>query len=141
MELFEKIASEFPVQTEAVVNAERNGRLSHAYIIHSDNAGTRGDFSAFLACVAACPNSSDGRPCGVCKTCIQLLDGTYPELFTLSPISKSRQIRIGNSSDDPDTMRWFQYKFHLTSVSEGRRKVGVIYDADCANEEAQTSFL
>jgi hypothetical protein len=141
MELFERITSEFPVQTAAVINAERDGKLSHAYMIHSDDAATRADFSTFLACVAACPNSSEGRPCGVCKTCLTLVDATYPELFTLAPTSKSRRILIGQSNDDPDTMRWFQDKFHLTSVSEGRRKVGMLFDIDCATEQAQNAFL
>ncbi|NOY74374.1 MAG: hypothetical protein GXP32_01095 [Kiritimatiellaeota bacterium] len=141
MDLFEKVQKDFPVQTAAVINAERNGRLSHAYIIHSDDELTRSDFSTFIACVAACPNSSDGRPCGVCDICAQLANGIYPELFSLMPESKSRKIIIGKNSDEPGTMRWFQDNFHLTSVSGGRKKVGIIHDADCANGESQNAFL
>lgn len=132
---------EFPAQTAAVINAERNGRLSHAYIVHSDNSETSADFSLFLACVATCPDSSEGRPCGVCKVCTQLANANYPELFTLMPTSKSRRILVGDTPDDPDTVRWFQSQFHLTNAGEGRKKVGIIDDADCINTQGQNAFL
>ena len=141
MQLFETLEKNFPAQTAAVINAERNGRLSHAYLVHGDDESTRRDFSIFLACVAACPNSLDGRPCGVCKICVQLAEESYPELFTLMPTSKSRRILIGDDVDEIDTMRWFQDKFHFTNVGAGRRKVGIIHEADCAMAQAQNAFL
>lgn len=141
MKLFETLEENFPAQTAAVVNAERNGRLSHAYLVHSDDESARRVFSLFLACVAACPNSQAGRPCGVCEICDQIVNESYPELFMLMPTSKSRRILIGDDVDEIDTMRWFQDKFHLTSVGAGRKKVGIIHEAERAMAQAQNAFL
>lgn len=140
--LYEKYMVKFPAQTEAVSRAAKNDRFAHAYMIYSDSADIRAEFSTYMAQLAACPSLSvEGIPCFECSVCRQLAEDSYAELFSLMPVSKSRKILIGDDEYDPDTMRWFQSRFYMSSVSPGRRKVGIILDADCLNPQAQNAFL
>ena len=142
MNLYEQLKQSFPTQTDLVCSASRNGKLAHAYIVHSDSMDIREKFSLFIAQLSACPSKTqDGMPCGVCKVCKQINDRKYPELFELSPVSKSRQIPIGDDKNDYGTMRWFQDCFYKSSVSGGLSKVGIIFDADCLNHQSQNAFL
>lgn len=123
-------------------NANAAGRLAHSYLLSSSNPDFRLSFPPVLACLAACPTpKQDGAPCESCSTCRQIMTGIYPDLYTLSPISKSREITIGKDSGDPDTLRSFEAAFHLSSTTESGWKIGVIQDADTMNENAQNAFL
>jgi len=140
--LYEKYRAKFPTQTEAISRAAENKKFAHAYMVYSDNADVRVGFATYMAQIAACPSlSADGIPCNQCSVCRQIAEGSYTELFSLMPVSKSRSILIGDDEYDPDTMRWFQSRFYMSSVSAGKRKVGIIYDADCLNMQAQNAFL
>jgi len=132
----------FPFVADSLKNAKRSGRLAHSYLISSSNPDYRLAFPVALACLAACTKPlEDGAPCGKCATCRQLEDGIYPDFFLLSPTSKSREIVIGKDSDEPDTLRWFESLFHLSSITESGWKIGVVADADTMNENAQNAFL
>ncbi|OGV36225.1 MAG: hypothetical protein A2020_12560 [Lentisphaerae bacterium GWF2_45_14] len=141
--LFERFEKEFPIQMACLKNARKNGRLSHAYILHSDDPELRRDFPTVAAQIAICPfPTEDGSPCGECKGCRSLENGTYPEFFTLEPASKSRIIPVGETSNpEEDTLRWFEGLFYLTSATSEGKKVGVIYDADRMQPAAQNAFL
>ncbi len=141
-ELFEEKAGDFKRQADAVRMASAADRLAHAYLLHGDGDAEYANFAALLAATAACPNpDSDGTPCLRCSVCCQIDDGSYPEMFVLAPHSKSRKILIGKGSDDFGTMRWFLEQLHLTSIAPGRRKIGVILDADRLGAQAQNAFL
>ena len=132
----------FPLVMSSLRNARKSGRFAHAHLLISSNPDFRMNFPAVLAMMAACPTpQDDGTPCQKCETCRQISDGVYPEVFLLAPSSKSRQITIGNSSDEPDTLRWFESLFHLSSLTSSGWKIGVVQDADTMNESAQNAFL
>ena len=134
--------NEFPYIVEALLSAKKARRLSHSFIVHSDDSTLSADFAIALAQAVSCQEPvASGDACGKCQVCRQLENRTYSELFSLAPVSKSRQIVIGKDSAEPDTMRWFQSRFHLKSVSGGGMKIGIVYDADCMNQEAQNCFL
>lgn len=140
-DLCAKFNTSFPSQTAALSRAAKSEKLAHAYIVYSDNPVIREEFSVFLGQIAACPApATNGMPCNQCAVCRQLQEESYAELFTLMPVSKSRQITIGDNQE-PDTMRWFQNFFYMSSVSPGARKVGIISDADCLTQQAQNAFL
>ena len=123
-------------------NAAANNRLAHAYLLHSDNLKLRNDFALALAQLLACKTPQDnGMPCGNCAICLQLARKTYSDLYELSPVGKMRQIRVGDKTNpDPNTYRWFERFFYLTSINNGR-KIGLVTDADRLNKEAQNAFL
>jgi DNA polymerase-3 subunit delta' len=141
--LFKKYAEKFPVVVESLKKARANGRLAHAYLLHGDTPKIRKEFAAVLGQLVICPNLDEaGNPCGECKTCRQLESGTYPELYTLMPVGKMWQIPVGDRKNpEPNTLRWFEEQFYLTSTAAASRKIGVIFDCDRMNTESQNAFL
>lgn len=132
----------FPLVTGSLKHAVTKGRLAHSFIISSSNPDFRLDFPILMGCLAACENrKEDGSPCEKCETCRQIKNGLYPDLYTLSPTSKSREIRVGDSDSEPDTLRSFEAAFHLSSISRSGWKIGIIHDCDTMNTSAQNAFL
>ena len=139
--IYQKYLERFNQQTTSLCYAEHAGKLAHAYIVYSDNMDIREEYSTLLAQIAACPNSTDGVPCLECTVCRHLKESSYAELYSLMPNKKSRQIGIGDNEYELDTMRWFQAQFYMSSVSAGKRKIGIINDADRLTQQAQNAFL
>ncbi len=138
----DKFRVKFPLMIDSLVSAANNGRLSHAYLLHGDNSDTINEFSIGFAQLAGClKRQMDGNSCGTCAACRQIKSGTYPDLFILSPVSKSRKIQIGKDSDDPDSIREFQSFFHLSPSFPNGKKIGILYDAECMTPSAQNAFL
>lgn len=140
MESWQSYLEKFPIPMTALSRAKKGDRMAHAYLLVSSNPDYRLDFPMLLACLRVCVNPNpDGSPCMECKECKKIQNGLYPDFHVLSPASKAREIVIGKDSDDPDTLRWFEAQFHLSSISEW--KIGVIQEADTMNESAQNAFL
>ena len=139
--IYQKYLERFNQHTASLCHAEQSGKLAHAYIVYSDNITIREEYSTLLAQIAACPNSANGVPCLECTVCRHLKDQSYAELYSLMPNKKSRQIGIGDNEYELDTMRWFQAQFYMSSVSAGKRKIGIINDADRLTQQAQNAFL
>jgi DNA polymerase-3 subunit delta' len=131
----------FPHLTAALRRARREDCLASAYLIAGDEPELREGFALALAQTALCPHAVDGEACGTCPVCHQLAVGTYPDLRILMPVSKSRQIVIGEDEFDPDTLRWFRAFFQLSSSGEGGGRVGIVHDADCLSHQSQNAFL
>lgn len=133
---------QFPLIVSSLENARKMNRLAHAYLIYGDNADIRRDSSLYLAQIALCLKpDANGVPCGKCISCHQINTGTYPELYILSPSSKSRIIPVGENENDPDTVRWFENRFYLTSTTEAGKKIGIILEADRMQSTSQNAFL
>ena len=142
MKLYEHYRSAFPALVAQLENARHHRRLSHAFLVQADTDRSRREFAMVLAQIAACPESRGGRPCLECRVCRELEAGSYPELYTLSPVGKMYQIKVGDRNDpDPNTLRYFEEQFHLTSTGAAGRKIGVIHDCDRMNPESQNAFL
>ena len=142
MSLYDNYASNYPALVSHLENARKHHRLAHAFLVHADTERARREFAVVLAQIAACPDSREGRPCTVCRVCRQLEQGTYSEFYTLSPVGKMYFIKIGErGKPEPNTLRYFEEQFHLTSTGGANRKVGVIYDADRMNDESQNALL
>lgn len=140
--LYNSYLERYPVILRHLENARRNGRLSHAFLLQADTERVRREFATVLSQLAACPESRDGRPCGVCRVCRQIEERNYAEFYTLTPVGKMYEVKIGDRTNpEPNTLRYFEKQFHLTSTSGGRCKVGVIFDADRMNEESQNALL
>ncbi len=134
--------AKFPELTASLKKAAKAGRLAHAYALYSDDREIRDSFSLALAQFASCPSTGKGEDaCGSCDTCRRIMRESYEELYILMPNSKSRQIVIGKSSADPDTLRWFQDRFYVKSTGPAGIKTGIIRDADRMNQRAQNAFL
>ena len=141
--LLTRYEQEFPEVIACLKRARVSGRMAHAYLLHGDSPELRRNFSLVLSQIAICPNSSaDGTPCGTCRVCRHMETGIYAEFYELMPTGKTWQIQVGERRNpEPNTVRWFESQFYLTSTSEASKKVGVIYDADRMNTESQNAFL
>ena len=96
--LYKKYAEKFPLIIESLINANKTNKLAHAYLLHGDSPDIRKEFASVIAQIVICPNKDEkGAPCSECKTCRQLSEQTYAELYTLSPVGKRWEIRIGDS--------------------------------------------
>ena len=114
---------------ETLRNARACGRMSHAYLVCTSNPEWRLKFPLLIFALMSCESpNEDFSPCGDCPSCRRILDGTFPDMFSLAPISKARKIQIGEDENDPDTMRWFEGLFHLSSMTECGWKFGKWYD-------------
>jgi DNA polymerase III subunit delta' len=124
-----------PWQEEAwarVGAAARDGRLGQALLL----AGPRGvgkrhfaeGLTAFLLC-----ESSEARPCGGCRGCLQLAAGTHPNLFRLTLAEDRREIPI-------DDVRALIGGLQLTS-HYNKEKVAVIGQADALNHHGYNALL
>ena len=137
--LFERTS---PLVMETLRNAKSCGRMSHAYLVCTSNPEWRIKFPLLIFALMSCENPTpDFSPCGTCPSCRRILDGTFPDMFSLAPISKARKIQIGEDENDPDTMRWFEGLFHLSSMTECGWKFGIVHEAECLTEQAQNAFL
>ncbi len=143
MNCFEDTIRKWPELWRCLGNAVSKNRLGHAFLISSDRSAAREDFATALAALSCCPSGkSTGKPCGSCTVCRQLKDGIYPELHHVTPAGKSYQIQIGDRiNPEPNTVRYFEEQFFLTSTSGVSRKVGIIHDADRMNSESQNALL
>lgn len=127
---------------ETLRNAKACGRMSHAYLVCTSNPEWRIKFPLLIFALMSCETpENDFSPCGKCPSCKRILDGTFPDMFSLAPISKARKIQIGEDENDPDTMRWFEGLFHLSSMTECGWKFGIVHEAECLTEQAQNAFL
>jgi hypothetical protein len=141
--LFKKYSEKFPLVVNSLINAAQTNKLAHAYLLHGDTPEIRREFASVIAQIVICPNKDEnGAPCSECKTCRQLQEQTYSELYTLSPVGKAWQIRVGdNKNPEANTVRWFEEQFYFTSIADAGKKIGVIYDCDRMNAPAQNAFL
>lgn len=142
MSFFEEYERRYPALVKQLVHAAKTGRFAHAYLVHADSPETRRGFVLALAELAACPESRDGRPCGVCRICRQIENGTYSELYRVEPTGKMGMIQVGERiNPEPNTLRYFESQLGLTGISGGRRKIGIIDEADRLNDESQNALL
>ncbi len=141
--LLKKYAEKFSAILAGLKNARDTGRVAHAYLLYGDTPETRREFPLLIAQLLLCQESDeDGNPCGSCSICRQLADETYSELYMLLPTGKSWQIPVGDRKNpEPNSVRWFEEQFYLTSNTVGGKKVGVILDCDRMNTESQNALL
>ena len=140
--LLTELKQHFPELVKSLTTARLNGRLAHAYLLYGDNLELREKFATLMFQITVCSDINEqGEPCGVCKACDQLQRKVYPDMYSLVPTSKSRQIKVGDNEKDNDTIRWFEHQFYMSSTSEVGKKLGLIDDADCMNTQAQNAFL
>lgn len=113
----------FPA-VRVLAEAVQRDRLAHAILIF-------GEDMAVLETVAL----------ALSRTLLRCEDATaHPDFHTLRPAKKLRFIRIGENSDEENTMRRLLRLLHQTA-SRGDRKVAVIYEADRMNTAAANAFL
>ncbi len=106
---------------EYLQRAEKQKRLAHAYLISGSAGSGKMDVAARIAATL-----NDTTPAVV-------LSGQAPDVYFTEPASRSRRIVI-------DQVRALERSLQLRA-GDGRRKIGIIRDADRLQTQAANAFL
>jgi len=123
----EKIRDTFAV----LRSSAEAGRLAHGYVISCAETGWGQELAKLLGQWLFCQDAF--RPCGHCRSCLQVAAHTHPDMQWVEPESKSRIISI-------DQIRTLNHVANQKSF-EGGWKVVVIHDAHRMTENAANAFL
>ena len=117
-----------------------NGRLAHAYLFNGTDLDELEDVARTLAKTLTCENpprrATGGLPldcCDACVSCRKVNEGLHPDVISLRPESKLRQIKI-------EQIRQLLDRLYL-KPTQAPFKVGVIVGADRLNANSANAFL
>jgi DNA polymerase-3 subunit delta' len=114
--------------------AQAGGRLAHALLLAGPRAAGADHFATGLAAFLLCEAAEAGRkPCGECRSCVQLAAGTQPNLMRLAPAEDKRDIAIDDVRDLID-------RLHLSS-HYGQAKIAIVSPADALNASGANALL
>lgn len=105
-------------------------KLSHSYMFIGPDGVGKTLFAKEFAKMILC-ESSDTKPCGVCKSCIEFKNNNNPDLIEIEPIQGTIKI---------EQIRDLQSKV-LEKPIISNKKVYIIKDADCMTKEAGNCLL
>ncbi|MBO7345338.1 MAG: hypothetical protein J6U92_05315 [Clostridia bacterium] len=111
------------------VKAEKeSGRLSHAYLILTQDKENLTEYLKIFAELIAC---KDGNPCGECRTCRMIKDGVFADLFVYP---KNGQAII---SEEVNELIEQSYAKPI----ESDKKIFILSQAQNMNAQAQNKLL
>ena len=119
---------------QQVRRAHADGRLAHALLLAGPRAAAADHFATGLATWLLCEAADAARkPCGECRSCVQVAAGSHPNLMRLAPAEDKRDIAIDDVRDLLD-------RLHLSS-HYGQSKVAIVSPADALNASGVNALL
>ncbi len=113
--------------------AEKNGRLPHAYIIHGAAGSGKKTFAGNLAAALLCERGIEQGPCGVCPSCIKAATHNHPDIIR-TVHEKPTVLSVQEIRDQVvNTVHVAPYY--------GPYKIYIISDAQLLNEHGQNALL
>ncbi len=115
-------------------NSLLKGRISHAYLIDSNNNENAFDFALSFIKMLLCEHHYSffsNEKCGECNLCSRIQDGNYSEI---------RIIESDTLVIKKEQLLELQDDFSKTSI-EGKYRIYVIKDCDKMNKQASNSLL
>ncbi|MCK5850164.1 MAG: hypothetical protein KAH23_04555 [Kiritimatiellae bacterium] len=106
-------------------------RLAQAYIVVAPPRGAGSELAERLLQLMFC--LSNQKPCGECRSCLNIVSHSHPDLLWMEPVKKSRVISV-------DQIRVIGRRIAQTSFAGGW-KACVVLAADRMNPQAANAFL
>jgi len=116
---------------EQLRRAREQGRFPAALLVQDVPGGGGALLAETAAAMALCDETA--APCGACRGCRQLAAGQHPDLYVVTPIEESRQIRV-------EQVRELVERLSLTSHAGGAA-VAILNPAEVMNASAANALL
>lgn len=115
----------------ALENAVKTGRLSHAVILEGADGDIRLNCAKELAKAIVCKD--ENKPCNICSSCIKANAGSHPDIHILEKDEKAATIKV-------DEIRALKDKAKLFP-NDGDKSVFIISEAQFMGIQAQNALL
>lgn len=122
-EVFSDVVGQEHVE-KTLVNAISEGSVAHAYLFCGPRGTGKTTSARLLAKALLCENDVDGQPDGICAQCLEIAQGTHPDVFELDAASRTgvdnvREEIIGRVGFAPTRGRYKVYiidEVHMLST-------------------------
>ena len=117
--------------SKTILSQIENNRIPHAIIVEGEKGLGRHILAEFLSSAILC--SGNNSPCGECQSCRLREAHSHPDISTVAPEDKKKNIAVGQIRE----LRQSAFvKPHL-----GNRRVFIIDKAETMNEQSQNTLL
>ncbi len=116
--------------TRTLLNAVRDGRLAHAYLLCGPRGIGKTSVARLLAKAINCQNPHDGEPCNVCVSCQEIAAGRSPDVIEID----------GASNNGVEDIRKIRENINLIG-SGGHFKIYIIDEAHMITSQAFNALL
>jgi DNA polymerase III subunit delta' len=131
-------------QIESLRTSAARGRLAHTYAFIGPKGIGKHRFALALAGCLLCEKHTDSEliGCGSCTSCRQAAAGTHPDISLVGLLEDKRQLLIAQFIGEREERGQVGLCHDLSlAPMYGRRKVAIIDDADCLNDESANALL
>ena len=138
---------EFTTQKNVIERLQRsleNGRLGHAYFFSGQDLGELEKVGRVLAQALNCQDSTlTELVVDACKciSCRKIANDNHPDVMTIRPESKMRQVKIGQIIRRPNSPPRVLHDLIYQKSVEGGYKVALLVAADRLNTDAANALL
>ena len=80
-------------QWQFLKNSYKTDKLSHAYLFYGPTGLGKKKLAVEFVKFLNCENTSDNKPCNICRACIDIEKGIYPDFFFSGTGRKRNQNR------------------------------------------------
>lgn len=67
--------------TNAVASMKKNDRMAHGFLLQGEKGAGKKTTALYIAKTLMCENVTDGVPCGSCRHCRRIEQGTHPDVI------------------------------------------------------------
>ncbi len=121
-------------QWRELIARHRAGRMPHALLLTGPaGVGKRGFAEALIAALLCQSPDSEGRACGVCRSCVLLAAGTHPDQLVVQPAEEGKRITV-------DQVRALS-NYQALKPEYGRHKLILIDPAEQINLNGANALL